>query len=739
MGVQFAVSYPIWLLLLLVAAAALLAWASYAGAIVPLSRSRRSVLSALRALTLLLIVACLLRPVRLEPPDTMTDAVVPMLVDVSRSMGLRDMDGARRIEAARNIVGTLEPALARRVRPELWTFGDGLSQPGTAPLDAVHRRSDLSGALRGIRERYRDRRVAGIVVISDGGDTGAQDAAAVVGAADVPVYTVGVGAERTSFDYEMLDVSAGEATLADASVDLSVAAVSRGTRQPFDLRLLENGRPLDLRRVTPAGDGSPVRSVFSVSPQPGRPTVYTVEVPSAPGETVLENNRRSVLVEPPARRRRILMVEGAPGFEHSFIKRALGADPAFEIDSVVRKGRDARGAATYFVQSTETRAPRLATGFPHERASLYEYDGLILANSEPETLSRAQLQMVADFVDRRGGGLVILGAKTFVNQGFAATPLEEVLPLRLTDRGNGVMRASAVTGNVFSVALTPDGALHPVMRIDDGKAGDLEQRWRSMPRLAGVASLGSLRPGAQALAVASAQDGPRPLVAVQRYGQGHVLLFAGEASWRWRMQMPSSDRTHELFWRQAVRWTATAAPDRVTVASMPPLTPGTSSPVTVDVRNEEFAPLTDAAVHINVTGPDGTTREAGASLVDPATGRYSAEAAFAQPGVYRIRATAVRGAVELGAAVRWVLVGGTDLEMADPRLNDEVLRRIATASGGSYVPAAEADQLPAILAAAQAETAAPRVQELWHNAWVFVAFILLVSTEWMLRRRWGLR
>src|SRR3990170_5006889 len=59
-------------------------------------------------------------------------------------------------------------------------------------------------------------------------------------------------------------------------------------------------------------------------------TVYTVEIPSAAGELVLDNNRRSVLVEPPGRSRRVLIVEGAPGFEHTFLKRALVADPGIE-------------------------------------------------------------------------------------------------------------------------------------------------------------------------------------------------------------------------------------------------------------------------------------------------------------------------------------------------------------------------------------------------------------------------
>src|SRR5262245_30611756 len=153
---RFATSYAWWVLLLMAAAVAVVAWASYAGAIVALPPRRRFVLASLRAFTLGLLVLCLLRPVRVVPPDTNSDTVVPILVDVSRSMGLADVDGARRIDVASRLVRTqISPELARRFRPEIWTFGDVLEQRADDVFSADARRSDLSGALRAVRDRYR--------------------------------------------------------------------------------------------------------------------------------------------------------------------------------------------------------------------------------------------------------------------------------------------------------------------------------------------------------------------------------------------------------------------------------------------------------------------------------------------------------------------------------------------------------------------------------------------------------
>jgi uncharacterized membrane protein len=732
---QFATALPSWMLLLLAVAIMLTAWMSYAGAIAALGSRRRAALIGLRALTLLLLVVCLLRPVRVIPPDGDADAIVPILLDASRSMSLSDVDGQPRIEAAREILQQIQPSLQQRFRTEVWTFGDSLARLETDTVSASQKQSDLSGALRALRERYRERRVAGVLVFSDGGDTGAQEAAAAVEDGAVPIYAVGVGSPRVDSDLEVLDVSAGEVALAESSVDLTVAAISRGTAAPFDIRVLENGKPIDVRRVTPAGDGSPVRAIFTVAPPRDTAAVYTVEIPSAAGELVGENNRRSVLVEPPGPRRRILMIEGAPGFEHAFIKRALTTDSGIELDSVVRKGRDARGDATYFVQADGARAPRLATGFPQERSALYEYDAVILANLEGDALPRGQLQMLADFVDTRGGGLLVLGARSFAQQGYAGTPLDPVLPLQLTGRGSGVVRASTAEGPRLAVRLTSGGLAHPVMRLDG--TDDVQKRWAALPALAGVTSLGALRPGAEALALVSGPDGARPLVAVQRYGQGRSMVFAGEASWRWRMQMPSTDRSYEMFWRQAGRWIAAGAPPPVSSAVLPAADGRTT--VAVHVHADDFTAVGDADVPLRITHPDGRIEEASARVDDAQAGRYTAEFKFDTPGIYRVAATARRGGSPLGTHERWLLVGGSDLEMADPRLNADVLKRVAAASGGAYVNAADAGRLPELLAAAAAAPPSPRMEELWHTPWVFALIVLLLGTEWVLRRLWGLR
>lgn len=754
---SFAHPLPWWALALIVAGAGLVAWLAYNRR--TLTPSRRAVLVTIRFVILLALVIFLLRPVARATDAAAGDAVVAILVDTSRSMSIEDAaGGGRRIERARRIlVDRLLPAIGSQFTVEVLGFGDSLAPVSPDALSATARRSDIEGALASVRERYRGRAVAGAILLSDGGDTsGAGESTAEGGP---PIYAIGVGSPVAGRDREILGVTAAEAILDDSRVDLAVSAVSHGLAQaPIELRLLENGRPIDVRRATPAAEGAPVREVFQVSPRPGAPTVYTVETPVATGELVPENNGRSVLVQPPSRTRRILLVEGAPGFEHSFLKRAWASDPGLEIDSVVRQGRNEQGADTFYIQAAKSRSDSLAAGFPATREALFGYDALVLANVEVHQFSRANLEATRSFVSERGGGLLVLGARSFERQGLAGTAIEDVLPLDLDTRGgealdvdargagaSGVDRGDVVPAagprGVNRVTLTAAGETHPVMQLAAG-ADDNRKRWDRVPPLASITPLGRPRPGASVLAAASGPGGiPRSLVAVQRFGEGRSMVFTGEASWRWRMLLPASDRSYDTFWRQAVRWLALPAGDPIQMSAAPGAVPGDVLPTRVVARNGAFEPLANVTVDVRVTSPDGRTEtlRAGPDPARGGAGHHVANVRPAQAGVFKLSADVRQGPAVVGTASTSVLVGGADVEMADPRMNQAFLGRLAAASGGRVLSEDRLADLPGMLKAG-VSAAAPTVQrDLWHTGWSFAVILALLAGEWILRRTWGLR
>lgn len=743
--IHFAYPLPWWLALIVVVAILGLAYAEYSRPLAPLGAGKRGTLAGCRALVLVLLALFLFRPTVLVPPTSARDAVVAILVDKSLSMRLTDADGRQRFARATSLVrGQLWPALSQQYAAEIYTVGERIEPfaiEEASPPSPDGRASDLAGAIRSVRDRLRGQPIAGIVLLTDGADTAQSSSSTSVDAlAGVPIFAVGIGSSDSLRDREVTGLTPGVPRVDQATVDLHVTVTSAGFgRSPFLLRVLANGREIESRRLAPSVEGAPLEAVFTVAPEPAAPTVYTAEIAGDGTDAIAENNTRSVLVNPAGRRRRLLMIEGAPGFEHSFIRRAWSRDPGLEIDTVGRKGTTVDGQSTFFVQAAPARSVALARGFPASRADLFAYDAIILANVEADLLTRDQLAMLAEFVSGRGGGLLVVGGRSFAARGLNGTPIEDALPIELSDRRGGVLRASASADRLIpnKVSLTTEGEQHPVMRVG-GNPEDTRRIWSALPTLASTSPVGGPKPGAVVLAVTASPTGVvYPVVAVQRYGRGRSMTFSGEASWRWKMLLPSSDRSFEFFWRQAARWLSGDSPDPVSMTVTQGAAVGDAVIIDVDARDAVFAPALDAMVEASVTPPGRETRP----LVVRAssTGLYTAGFQPDQPGLYRVAVEARRAGSSLGSAVGWLHVGGVEREFADPRLNEAWLRRVARASGGRYVRPPDVSKIASWLQETTPRQQAPERRDLWHEPLAFAAVIVLLSAEWILRRRWGLR
>jgi uncharacterized membrane protein len=576
-------------------------------------------------------------------------------------------------------------------------------------------------------------------LLTDGLDTGGASGGEL--GQGPPIFAVGIGSVAGLPDRELLNLAAADPELDQTAVDVHVSAASHGDgRKPFQIRLLADGKLIESRQVVPLAEGSPVDESFTVNPDPLRATVITAQIAAETADVIPENDARSVLVSPTGRKRRVLLLAGAPGYDYSFMTRALGADPGLELDSIVRKGKNDENADTFLVQAGGGRAAGLTAGFPATKEALFAYDAVAIANIEGDFFTRAQLAWLAEFVGERGGGLIVLGGRAFEQRSLIGTALEPVLPVELNDRrGTDARRAPLEEAPAprNAVVVTAEGQIHPVMRIGTA-AAETKNLWDTLPPLAAIAPLGGARAGATVLAVATAPSGAvLPIVAVQRFGRGRSMVFGGEASWRWRMMVPAADRRYEFFWRQSFRWLSTDAPDPVMLSVSSGLEAGDPATIELEVRDRNFAPVPQASVDVSITPP------AGAPLPLPmrpsAAGRYVASYRTPSTGLYRVHAEARHGTANLGSADRWMYVGGSDREFVEPRLNEGWLRRLARESGGAFLTPSDVSRLPSVLHDREAAAPERERRDLWHEPWAFALVISLLASEWILRRVWGLR
>ena len=238
---------------------------------------------------------------------------------------------------------------------------------------------------------------------------------------------------------------------------------------------------------------------------------------------------------------------------------------------------------------------------------------------------------------------------------------------------------------------------------------EARSRWASLPSLAGVVQLGGARPGASVLAVMDELGINAPVVAVQRFGAGRTALFAGpgelaleDAAPRLGRQLrPVLAADRALAHRRRAR-----AHHRDAAGLGAARRSGRRCPSSC--ARLSIAPSPQDELRVRVEAPDGKTIDIIPSLTDPARGLFTARVPAAERGIYRaevVRTTGTSSAAR--TELRW-LVGGLDRELADPRLNESGLRRLAEASGGRYGTADQGAAVAgwAIQAAAVREPAA---------------------------------
>ena len=128
-----------------------------------------------------------------------------------------------------------------------------------------------------------------------------------------------------------------------------------------------------------------------------------------------------------------------------------------------------------------------------------------------------------------------------------------------------------------------------------------------------------------------------PLLITENYGRGRTAVFATGGSWRWQMQQPVEDMSHEMFWRQLVRWVVSESPSRVNgSAERTLLSDSGQIRLTADVRDATYMPANDATVEARVEGPEGVSDSIVLRPEQRKEGIYSA------PGTHQSKARILR-------------------------------------------------------------------------------------------------
>lgn len=728
--------------------AALLAVAAVAATVVLYRRAPRrlttrdrSVLTALRTAFIGLLLVCLLRPMLVLRAAVPHQNVVGVLLDDSRSMRIADLDGQPRSTYVQQEFGAadagLRKALGEKFTVRTMRFAGSLGPAPTGEdLTFTGTNTRLAAALDEARRQLAGVPLAALVVVSDGADTSGtalDPALLALKASGVPVFAIGVGRDSAERDIQVGRVTAPRTVLAGTTLLLDAVVTAHGyAGQTLTLDVLDGSQIVGSQPVTLGPDGQPTTVRVRFTASEAGPRVFTFRVPAQAGELLAENNSRDVLVDVRDRREKILYFEGEPRFEMKFLRRALTDDQQLQL--VVLQ----RTADNKYLRLEVDDPEELVGGFPKTRDELFQYRGLVLGSIEAAAFTGDQLAMLAEFVDKRGGGLLMIGGpRAFSEGGYAGTALGEALPV--------VLQRQAPTADPpltrLAVRPTRAGSGHAVSQI---AATDVASaaRWPELPELTTVNSVDAVKPGATTLlSAADASRRERPVLAFQRFGRGKSAAFTPQDSWLWQMHASISveDQTHETFTRQLLRWLVDGVPERVELTiSADRVEPGEGVTITAEVADPSFVPASDAAVTAVVTAPDGTASTVPLTWNGQRDGTYTGTLATGAPGWYEVRVEAMRAGTSLGVSTAHVNAGPGDAEYLETTRQMPALQRLADDTGGrAYTPETASALIEDVQYTGRGVTTVEE-RELWNAPLMLLLLLGLLSAEWGYRRAVGL-
>ena len=752
---QFALlgTWPKWtLVLLILAAAAGLAWLirSRLARAAPVMRGWRAwVIWGLQTLLAALLLVLLWQPAitvaELKPQQN----IIAVLVDDSRSMAISE-DGvtreARAIQALQN--GGVLASLNRSFQTRLYRVDDVPARiDSLKDLQPNAPSTRLGDSLKQLSEETSDLPIGAVVLLSDGDDNSGgigADAISALRARHIPVHTVGFGRERAAHDVELDDAVVAPRAVAGSRLAARITLHQRGyAGARIDLTVRDTqAKMLASRMITLGPDGNLQTEtlMFDIGGA-GAKTLQIAAVP-LPGEENTANNTLTRVVNVGSEPRRILYVEGEPRWEYKFIRQAEENDRMVHIASMVRTSENK------IYRQGVSDPKELADGFPSRPEDLFVYQGLIIGSVEAGYFTPGQQELIREFVDRRGGGLLLLGGQfALADGGWNASNLTALLPTTLpTQAGTFHREADPKSGVTHTTAeLAPAGGDSIITRLVDDPAANAA-KWKKLPYLMDYEDPGTPKPGAAVLANLITPEGRKlPLLITENFGHGRTAIMATGGSWRWQMSSPLGDTAHDLFWQQLLRWLISDTPGHVT-ASVPAqmLFDNGAVTLTAEVRDPQYNPAPDARVEAHILGPSGVSALVEMTPVPDSPGQFQAAWSAPKTGAYLTEVTAQHadpntGAVkELGRDVLTFQRMDGVAENFHTEQNRDLLERLATETGGQYWKPADLGKLAGSIPFSEAGVTMRETRDLWDLTLVFLVLLLLRFSEWWLRRKWGI-
>jgi len=673
-------------------------------------------LGSLRAVSLALILFLIFEPVLQKESERLNEPSVAVLVDGSESMNWADSVLVVPDQQLQNKLSKLDNAL-QGINVQYFTFGSDLSKlDSLESLSLVQGKTDMGKALRSVQDLFQNDPLKSVILVSDGLYNAGANPIHLAERFPVPIYSVAHGDSTLRKDIKIVGVATNELVYNDSEVPVLVRVRNDGfSNQSLSITLSDPSGVLDTRvlAMPPSGTESEVELTFTAK-APGRNNLR-VSVSRLDDEATYRNNIHNTTVLVLDQKKRVLLLAGSPSPDVANLARLMLEDETAEL---VQRTGSPNGS---FYQGE----------LP---ADLNDFD-LILSVGFPGPASTpASSSFVVNAVKDGVPLFFVLDRKTDITalkRDFAS-----VLPFIPES-----IRTGYVDGSMAETALAGSHAI-----FDTGSQASVTN-WNRLPPISinesrWVASpTATMLTGSEIRGVALGD----PIIGVARTPSTRSAAFLAHGFWKWSNAPEDLQKESEVFKKivgNTVQWLL--ATDDTRLVRVQPAeneyAEGESVVFSGEVYDETLRPVSDAALSIQLTAPDGQLYPF--EMASLGNGRYSWDVGGLPSGAYSYATTAMRNEVEIGTDEGAFTVGTRTLEYRNTRADYSLMSQIADRSGGKLLSDNDIAQLSSLIRAqpgfeSVATTVLSQIR-LWQKLPFLLLILVLLTLEWFFRKRFGM-
>jgi hypothetical protein len=563
----------------------------------------------------------------------------------------------------------------------------------SAELQPRGTQTRLGQALAEQLRLYRDAPLAGVIVVSDGAQNAGMEPTAAVEAAqaaNVPVYTLGVGSTHSPRNIAVRDLVVPSRAFPGDTFNVTGYLQANGYKgRVVQVELLRrgaddpagSGTPIASEQVIAGDDGGIVGVSFDIEPDAAGTFIYQLRLAAPPDDSNPRDNQREAEVDVVERTTRVLLFASGPMRDYQYLRNQLYRDRTMTVDILLQTAQP----------GISQEANEILDQFPATPEELYRYDCIVAFDPDWTELDADQVELLEKWVSEEAGGVIAVAGPIQTSQWIRSTEhakLRDLYPVVFQDRLTLLDDGHYGGETPWPLEFDRAGREAKFLWLEKS-AEESELAWESFAGVYGYYAVKGAKPGATVYARFSDPEAglssQRPVYFANHfYGAGQVFYIGSGELWRLRRVDPAY---FEVLYTKLIRHVSQGRVLRgssrgALLVERDRYELGETVVLRARLADAQHKPLTIESVTAQVLQPNGTTEPVKLTADIDRPGMYVGQLTVLQEGTYQIALNTSDDEEE--PLSRYLQVRVPDLERAHAERNEKLLAALASETGGIY-------------------------------------------------------